>query len=1140
MTTTSQFQTKPDFFSTKEVVKKSNSNPRYLDFNQTHFTAGDVEQFELYRDKSNGNGPSIDTIDLSNNVWHKLEIKDPKVKSGLVGENIDWKKYKNLTTESVDNTFAYLFNKFKKGVFIKIKNNKLDVFLPFSKHNFVNEWSEYIKQPPSYKDITEFLIYASKIQGYKIDPSNINKFINKWYANNCLLRSEFPVGENDRCMSNLKDMLTTLCEQRVVPDIELFFNRRDFPLIKRDETEPYEHIFNTEKLPLLTHKYDKYCPILSMVTTNSNTDIPFPTMEDWARVSSQEHSKLFAPDFKEYKCNFNHIWNTKIPTAIFRGASTGCGVTIETNPRLKLAQLSLSSPVVSGIPLLDAGIVKWNCRPRKIMGQDYLQIIDPTKLNLPLVPFLSPEQQSNYKYIVNVDGHVSAFRLSLELSMGSVLLLQDSKYRVWFRKYLIPNVHYIPIKEDLSDLFDQIRWCRSHDKECQEIAKNALTFYNTYLTEKGILDFVQLLFINIKRVTGTYFYNCKSVKNILYEKEYEQLDSIINEDIVNVNYPYDTRNIDAMAGLEIYFQRHSIPLKQLLVSNPPPKKEHESKDSIITTYQLDKLRLSLKTSKRKCELVNEAFIGIECINKLLHEIPNFKYTFGFDKKSSTLITEHIEGVSLNDFINGLSFVKGKQFVPPCSISEFICVIQVLLLTLAVAQERYGFVHHDLTPWNIIIRKLDKKETIVYQFKDQRVMVETTILPIIIDYDKSHAIINELHYGIIDPFKTSKFQDCFCLIITSIYEYCKSHKKMIDSEFHTILHIINFLTNTEFRSKEISTYDELLDFLTQNKKYNEIVYRNKCDLEMFDPCDYFSYINTLFESKTVLPSQNIIIKFVPDGTKIKKENTYVNPLFYYELLTDKNNHQSILTYLEKVENIMKQHMDKFVISYVYYIHTMNKIYQTVSNLKQFIQTNPCPQKTQEELWIEIRNCDRILTHISTDVDYKEIKPSLPVCHHISETIVVKGKDDVLYCKLCEKEVEKNKKWKSKLTISPTFYQNFNIAKYNVTTFSIPGTILTLLQGDYNIQNTNYITIRNMIRDTLLYSYPFEISDEKDFAKTYGKLLRNFCPLALLNHNANIKTLNFISKQIYPSDLIELEKHSDAEKSVVFIKNIISLL
>ena len=58
--------------------------------------------------------------------------------------------------------------------------------------------------------------------------------VNKWYANNCLIRSEFPTGENDRCIPNLKDLLLTLCEQRIVPDIELFFNRimKDFILLQ--------------------------------------------------------------------------------------------------------------------------------------------------------------------------------------------------------------------------------------------------------------------------------------------------------------------------------------------------------------------------------------------------------------------------------------------------------------------------------------------------------------------------------------------------------------------------------------------------------------------------------------------------------------------------------------------------------------------------------------------------------------------------------------------------------------------------------------------------------------------------------------------------------------------------------------------
>ncbi len=39
---------------------------------------------------------------------------------------------------------------------------------------------------------------------------------------------------------------------------------------------------------------------------------------------------------------------------------------------------------------------------------------------------LTPEEQSKYKYIINIDGHVSAFRLSLEMSMGCCILLVKS------------------------------------------------------------------------------------------------------------------------------------------------------------------------------------------------------------------------------------------------------------------------------------------------------------------------------------------------------------------------------------------------------------------------------------------------------------------------------------------------------------------------------------------------------------------------------------------------------------------------------------------------------------------------------------------------------------------------------------------
>ena len=253
MTTTDQYQRLPDSFSAKQYVKLVQTNPRYPEYTQTHFTAGDVDQFEMYRDRSNGHNKKIETIDLATNIWETLEKKDEK--GGLIGEHIEWEKYSHLTSEAVDNTFLYIFNKFKKGVFIKIKDNQLAVFLPFSKYNFINEWGDRMKQPQQFADMTTFLIYASKVAGYNVRLEHINPNTFEWYANNCLIRNEQPLSENDRCVSNLKDMLLTLCNTRKVPDIELFFNRRDFPLIKKDSTEPYEHIFDTENYTLISHLY---------------------------------------------------------------------------------------------------------------------------------------------------------------------------------------------------------------------------------------------------------------------------------------------------------------------------------------------------------------------------------------------------------------------------------------------------------------------------------------------------------------------------------------------------------------------------------------------------------------------------------------------------------------------------------------------------------------------------------------------------------------------------------------------------------------------------------------------------------------------------------------------------------------------
>ena len=167
MTTTSSFQKYPDYYNSIEdcnlFIKNYNkeaTNPRYKNFKQVHFTAGDEEQFQKYICNQNGNDTQVEITDDNLFCNHSLFL--------------EWDKYKNLNNLTRINTFKYIFEKFKKGIYVKILNNELKVFLPFSNINFINEWSSQIKINPKYEDITEFFKYITEIDGYTFHKNHIN------------------------------------------------------------------------------------------------------------------------------------------------------------------------------------------------------------------------------------------------------------------------------------------------------------------------------------------------------------------------------------------------------------------------------------------------------------------------------------------------------------------------------------------------------------------------------------------------------------------------------------------------------------------------------------------------------------------------------------------------------------------------------------------------------------------------------------------------------------------------------------------------------------------------------------------------------------------------------------------------------
>jgi hypothetical protein len=838
MTTTDKYQVYPDYYMTVEECKQKRrevqTNPRYSNFKQTHFTAGDEEQFAMYRDKTNGS-LCMKSIDLSLNVFHELHETmntDMDEASKIhIGENVDWIKYRNLTTSSVDNTFNYIFYKLKKGCFIKIKDGKLDVFLPFSNAAFVNEWGHLMKQEPRWRTMEEFLMHTSKEAGYYANPRNINPNPSTWYGNNCLIRTEWPVGEGDSDMTNLKDMLKILCAERQIPDMEFFVNKRDFPLIKKNATEPYDAIWGGE-VDLVSHNYSTYAPILSQVTTDDHADIPMPTWEDWQRVCSKEDGKVFE-SCRTYTEDFDAIpWDSKKPIAVFRGASTGCGTTPDTNPRLKLALLSKAGRKDNdGMPFLDAGITKWNLRPRKEPGNQYLSTIDYKSWGLEKVAPLSPLDQARFKYIVHVDGHVSAFRLSYELGSGSVILLADSKYRMWFRKYLVPYKHFVPVNADLSNLFDQIKWCKENDEECRKITRNAREFYDKYLCKKGILDYMQALLVRMKDVNGIYVYNSVSPKDSLISREIE----IIREkaghypegsvDVVN-SVPYmDPKSFGLMKGMQYLFNRMCDKGgldEHLKMEN----KVHQSKNMSINRCSLFGTDMflvkTLLNSSKDREFIHDGFVGVSCINNLLLEIPNFAYTLGFTPDNH-MLRENVRGITFADWM------KTDDY----TIEGFISIVLQAILAIRVAQQRCGFIHYDMYPWNIIVSKVPNPVKIDYRIKANVVYrLTTSYLVTIIDYGKSHVVYNNTHHGENILFDMPQFQDVLTLLFSSMHEL--SQKMMSKHELSVLFTMVNYFAGTSVLTKKVDKVNELKQWLQYARKYNNILQYSKQQIGSTDP------------------------------------------------------------------------------------------------------------------------------------------------------------------------------------------------------------------------------------------------------------------------------------------------------------------
>lgn len=328
----------------------------------------------------------------------------------------------------------------------------------------VDKWLEIMGCKSSYTQIEKDFIPFPKIDMEKLAKQAISRFNQAGMhslcryriINNKVYRKTYGQHVGFKMFSDAT--LLSITRKVQLPDMEFFINLGDWPLEKRSVT-------------------DSPIPIISWCGSIDTRDIILPTY-DITEATIEMMSRVTL-DIISVQGNSGVTWDNKIDQAFWRGRDS-------RQERLNLAEFSLRKPEI-----LNASLTHMFFFPKD------------EKKHGPLVKTVPFFKFFDYKYQINIDGTVAAYRLPYLLAGGSMVLKHESNYYEHFYRDLEPWKHYVPFKLDLSDLEQRIKWAKKNDEEAKKISINARQFVRENIMPRDIFCYhVQVFREYAKRQTG--------------------------------------------------------------------------------------------------------------------------------------------------------------------------------------------------------------------------------------------------------------------------------------------------------------------------------------------------------------------------------------------------------------------------------------------------------------------------------------------------------------------------------------------------------------------------------------------------------------------------------------------------------------
>ncbi len=207
----------------------------------------------------------------------------------------------------------------------------------------------------------------------------------------------------------------------------------------------------------------------------------------------QSANAILIPDFEalggygdvaEKVHNHQILWEEKSPIAFFRGSATGIKdpENWRESPRPQMAFISQKYERFLDAKITSSGLAV----PIGVLKREKIHASP-----------VSIEKHLQFRYLLDIDGDSCGYSRCYWILLSDCLMMKVQSPNIqWYYSLLKPYENYLPIKEDLSDVIQQIRWARKNDELCQKMAQKATTLAKTHLTQEKTLLYLDYLLRN--------------------------------------------------------------------------------------------------------------------------------------------------------------------------------------------------------------------------------------------------------------------------------------------------------------------------------------------------------------------------------------------------------------------------------------------------------------------------------------------------------------------------------------------------------------------------------------------------------------------------------------------------------------------